>query len=105
MVTMNIVILIFSLNVLMLLDRHIVQLGILKEFLKRVESVPWDSRAARHYGELRSRLEKCGNVLSPMDTLIAAHALSLRLTLISGDKALHSIEGLSVEDWAKKSAV
>ena len=78
---------------------------IIKEFLKCVESVPWDSRAARHYGELRSRLEKCGNVLSPMDTLIAAHALSLGLTLVSGDKALHSIEGLSVEDWAKESVV
>jgi len=71
----------------------------IEEFLKRVESVPWDSRAARHYGELRSRLEKRGNVLSPMDTLIAAHALSLGLTFVTGDKAFQSIEGLSVEDW------
>ena len=74
---------------------------ILGEFLKRVESVPWNSRAAKHYGELRARLEKYGNVLSPMDTLIAAHALSLDVTLVTGDKAFQSIEGLSVEDWTK----
>ena len=73
------------------------------EFLKRVETVPWDGRAAKHYGELRARLEKHGNVLSTMDTLIAAHALSSGLTLVTGDKAFQSIEGLSVEDWTKGS--
>ena len=75
------------------------------EFLKRVETVPWDGRTAKHYGELRARLEKRGNALSTMDTLIAAHALSLGLTLVTGDNAFRAIEGLSVEDWTKGSNV
>jgi tRNA(fMet)-specific endonuclease VapC len=53
------------------------------EFLKRVETVPWNGNAARHYGELRAGLEKRGYVLSTMDMLIAAHALSLNLTPLS----------------------
>ena len=76
---------------------------IMGEFLKRVESVPWNGRAAKHYGELRARQEKCGNVLSTIDTLIAAHALSLGITLVTGDKAFQRIEELPVEDWTKES--
>ena len=74
---------------------------VVAEFLKRVEAVPWDGRAARHYGELRARLEKRGHVLSPMDMLIAAHALSLNLTLVTCDKAFLSVERLLVEDWTR----
>ena len=73
---------------------------VIGEFLKRVETVPWDGRAARHYGELRARLEKHGHILSPMDTLIAAHALSLNLTLVTCDKAFQSVERLLVENWS-----
>ena len=77
---------------------------VMKEFLKRVESVPWNSKAAGHYGELRARMEKRGQALSPLDTLIAAHALSLNLTLVTCDKAFQSVEGLHVEDWTKGAA-
>ena len=77
---------------------------IVGEFLKRVETVPWDSSAAKHYGELRTRLEKRGHVLSTLDMLIAAHALSLNLTLVTCDKAFLSIERLLAEDWTKENA-
>ena len=73
------------------------------EFLKRVETVTWDGRAARHYGELQARLEKRGHTLSPMDMLIAAHALSLSVTLVTCDKAFLSVAKLLVEDWTKGS--
>jgi len=72
------------------------------EFLKRVETVPWNSEAARRYGELRASLEKRGKVLSTMDTLIAAHALSLNATLVSNDNAFQAVEGLLTEDWTKE---
>jgi len=74
---------------------------VIGEFLKRVETVPWDSRTARCYGELRAWMEKHGSVLSPMDTLIAAHALSLNLTLVTCDKSFQSVERLLVEDWKR----
>jgi len=53
-------------------------------FLLGVTVFPWDSEAAHHhYGELRAGLERVGQLLGSMDMMIAAHALSLGLTLIS----------------------
>jgi tRNA(fMet)-specific endonuclease VapC len=69
------------------------------EFLLRVETLPWDSVAAQHYGTLRTNLEKRGKVLSPNDVLIASHALSVEAMLVTSDKAFKQVKGLVVEDW------
>jgi tRNA(fMet)-specific endonuclease VapC len=69
------------------------------EFLLRVETLPWDSVAAQHYGNLRSNLEKRGKVLSPNDMLIASHALSVETILVTNDKAFMQLKDLVVEDW------
>jgi tRNA(fMet)-specific endonuclease VapC len=70
------------------------------EFLLRVETLPWDSVAAQHYGSLRANLEKRGKTLSPNDMLIASHALSVEAMLVTSDKAFKQVKGLVVEDWA-----
>jgi tRNA(fMet)-specific endonuclease VapC len=69
------------------------------EFLLRVETLPWDSIAAQHYGNLRSNLEKRGKVLSPNDMMIASHALSVEAILVTNDKAFRQVKDLAVEDW------
>ncbi len=69
------------------------------EFLLRVETLPWDSIAAQHYGNLRANLEKRGKTLSPNDMLIASHALSVEAMLVTADKAFKQAKGLVVEDW------
>jgi tRNA(fMet)-specific endonuclease VapC len=69
------------------------------EFLLRVETLPWDSVAAQHYGNLRANLEKRGKTLSPNDMLIASHALSVDAILVTSDKAFRQVKDLVVEDW------
>ena len=46
----------------------------LAEFLLPLEVVSFDESAAAHYGEIRTYLERKGNMIGAMDLLIAAHA-------------------------------
>jgi tRNA(fMet)-specific endonuclease VapC len=62
--------------------------------------LPWDSAAARSYGALRARLAAAGTPLSTIDTLIAAHALSLDAILVTHDAAFTQVHGLRTVDWA-----
>jgi tRNA(fMet)-specific endonuclease VapC len=74
---------------------------VVHEFLIHVDVLPWDSTAAACYGTLRNDLQKKGKVLGNLDLLIAAHALSLGITLITNDRAFTQADGLKVEDWSQ----
>jgi tRNA(fMet)-specific endonuclease VapC len=60
---------------------------------------PWDSAAARAYSYVRADLKKRGKPLDAEDLMIASHALSLGLTLVTHDQAFSFIDGLRVQDW------
>lgn len=68
-------------------------------FLRHVQAQPWDSEAAARYGTLRAQLEAAGTPLGNLDTLIAAHALAVSVTLVSHDRAFRQVPDLVVEDW------
>jgi tRNA(fMet)-specific endonuclease VapC len=70
-----------------------------EEFLLRLEILPWDSEAARHYARLRAELEKKGMPMGNLDMMIAAQALASGSVLVSGDRVFQRIKGLKVEDW------
>jgi tRNA(fMet)-specific endonuclease VapC len=70
-----------------------------ESFLDDVVILPWDSAAARTYGQLRADQESRGLPLSVEDMMIAAHALSLDLILVTHDQVFSFIEGLKTEDW------
>ena len=70
-----------------------------REFLKRLDVLPWDSAAATRYGVLRAALEAAGTPLGNLDTLIAAHALATDATLVTNDRAFTRVPGLVVENW------
>jgi tRNA(fMet)-specific endonuclease VapC len=70
-----------------------------ERFLTDATVLPWDSAAARTYGSLRANQVRKGLPLSTEDLFIAAHALSLNLTLITHDAAFSFIDGLKTEDW------
>lgn len=53
------------------------------------------------YGDLRARLEASGTVLAPHDLLIAAHAMTLRATLVTDDHVFSLVPGLAAENWAR----
>ena len=70
------------------------------EFLVPFVVLPFDDMAARAYGEIRTTLEAQGKVIGPMDMLIAAHALSRRITLVTNNvDEFRRVPGLSVENW------
>jgi len=75
----------------------------LDEFLSPFEIFSYDENASRYYGKIRSQLEKQGNIIGPLDMLIAAHALSNNLILITNNvKEFMRIKSLQVENWIEK---
>jgi tRNA(fMet)-specific endonuclease VapC len=70
-----------------------------ESFLGDVLILPWDSVAARAYGQLRADQERKGRPLSVEDLMIPAHALSLGLTLVTHDSVFAYVDGLKTEDW------
>lgn len=76
--------------------------AVVEEFLLNVTVLPWDSPAAREYGELRAALERDGRAMGSLDMMIAAHALALDLILVTSDSSFRRIKRLKVEDWTKQ---
>lgn len=72
-----------------------------EEFLLRVEILAWDSSAAAQYARLRSSLEDSGTPMGNLDLMIAAHALSTGVVLVSHDRAFQRVKHLKLEDWTK----
>lgn len=72
----------------------------LAEFLLALEVAAFDESAASHYGDIRNHLEKRGNIIGSMDLLIAAHARSLALTLVTNNlREFQRVPGLRIENW------
>lgn len=71
-----------------------------EELLQALEVLAMDADADLHYGDIRAELEAAGTPIGPNDLLIAAHARSLNLTLISANvKEFSRVPGLSIENW------
>ena len=73
----------------------------IEQLLLSVTTFPWDSEAARKYGQLRATLEREGRATGNLDTMIAAHALALGAILVTSDRAFERIKSLKTEDWTK----
>jgi tRNA(fMet)-specific endonuclease VapC len=74
----------------------------LGEFLQQVEVLTFKAPADRIYGELRADLERRGKLIGPNDLLIAAHALALDRTLVTGNvREFSRIKSLRVENWLR----
>ena len=72
-----------------------------EEFLLRVEALSWDSDAAQQYSQVRAELERTGKPMGNLDLMIAAHALSAQVVLVTHDHVFRRIKRLKVEDWTK----
>jgi tRNA(fMet)-specific endonuclease VapC len=72
---------------------------LIEDLLTRFEIMPWTSATARTYGALRWKLQARGQPPAPIDTLIAAHALTLDMTLVTNDDAFARVPNLKIEDW------
>jgi tRNA(fMet)-specific endonuclease VapC len=72
---------------------------LVREFLRAVDVLPWDSAIAERYGSVRFKMEKDGKGIAPLDLLIAAHALDTRSILVTNDQAFKKVPELKIEDW------
>jgi tRNA(fMet)-specific endonuclease VapC len=73
----------------------------LEQFVSPLDVAPFDRAATAAYGRLRTALEKKGQPIGSMDLLIAAHAISLNVRLITHNvKEFGRVPGLRIEDWA-----
>ncbi|WP_413784060.1 PIN domain-containing protein, partial [Pseudomonas amygdali] len=59
--------------------------NLIREFLLRVQVLPWDGHAATVYGDLRASCAAVGITLGALDMMIAAHAVAANATLITND--------------------
>ncbi len=69
-------------------------------FLAPLQVLPFDSQCLWFYADLRASLEKKGLTIGAMDTLIAAHALSIDGTLVTNNlKEFARVPKLKLENW------
>jgi tRNA(fMet)-specific endonuclease VapC len=67
----------------------------------RLEVLPFDASAATHAGRIRAELARAGTPIGPYDQMIAGHARSLGLTLVSNNlREFERVRGLLMENWA-----
>lgn len=67
-----------------------------------IECLDFDLKAATCYGRVRAGLEAKGRPIGPNDMLIAAHALSRKLVLVTDNVAeFRRVKGLKVANWRR----
>jgi tRNA(fMet)-specific endonuclease VapC len=68
--------------------------------LNAVHELPFDDLAAVHAANIRATLEQQGQPIGPFDVLLAGHARSLGLILVTANtREFLRVPGLPVENW------
>jgi len=74
----------------------------LLQFLSPLVIVEFNTDAAFSYGQIRVELESRGTPIGSLDTLIAGHAVSMGMTLVTNNEREFSrVPGLIVENWVE----
>jgi len=77
----------------------------LLKFISLFFVLPFDDEDAVSYGKLKAKLKRKGEMIGPIDMLLAAQALSKELILITNNVGEFSrIDGLKIEDWSKETS-
>jgi tRNA(fMet)-specific endonuclease VapC len=75
-----------------------------EQFFRRFVTIPFDTSAALHYGDIRAHLERQGTPIGGNDLLIAATAIAHDLVLVSHNtREFGRVQGLKLEDWEEES--
>lgn len=77
--------------------------GQVNELVSRMTVMEFDSVAASHAAEIRAHLQRAGTPIGVYDTLIAAHARSRGMVLVTGNLSdFNRVPGLRCEDWVEQ---
>ena len=77
-------------------------LAVIEAFLARLALLDYDLHAAEHTGQLRAELQKLGTPIGPYDQMIAGHARSLGLIVVTNNEhEFERVSGLRMENWAR----
>lgn len=72
----------------------------IRSFIKDVTVIPFDETSAERFGMVAAALARRGVPIGTFDTLLAAHALSLGLTLVTNNtKHFGRVPGLTIDNW------
>ncbi len=75
-------------------------LAVVEGFAARLEVLNYDQDAAIHTGQLRAELALLGKPIGPYDQMIAGHARSQGLILVTNNtREFERVPGLRIEDW------
>ncbi len=75
-------------------------LAVVERFATRVEVLAFDQKAAIQSGQIRAELAKAGTPIGPYDVMIAGHARSEGLILVTNNvREFSRVDGLRLENW------
>lgn len=75
-------------------------LAVIEGFAARLEVLKYGYEAAAHTGQLRAELARLGQQIGPYDQMIAGHARSMGLIVVTNNRrGFDRVPGLRVEDW------
>jgi len=73
-----------------------------ENFLFPLTVIDFTSDDAIVYAGLRAKLERAGTPIGPLDTLIAAHAVGRKLTLVTNnEREFRRVSGLHLQNWTR----
>lgn len=74
----------------------------IEAMIARLELLPFDDKAAYHFGQIRAALYRMGRPIGPYDMMIAGQARALGLILVTNNvKEFERVPGLLIEDWGQ----
>lgn len=77
-----------------------INLDVVEGFAARLTVLPFEEKAAAHYGQIRAELEHKGTPIGPYDLMIAGHARGEGLVLVTNNvREFERVDGLRIENW------
>ena len=74
----------------------------IEAMVARLEVLPFDNKAAYHFGQVRAALYRLGRPIGPYDMMIAGQARAMGLTLVTNNvREFGRVPGLVLEDWSE----
>jgi tRNA(fMet)-specific endonuclease VapC len=80
--------------------RRVENLTAIEHFVARLDVLPFEAKAAAHYGQLRAELERAGTPCGVHDMQIGGHARSEGLIIVTNNlREFSRMPGMRVENW------